>query len=86
MKLELKPLDNVVELTDTITHVEKTIIQNQKALAMTLDDIQKNYSVTLNKLMQNNAQLTNQVMAFEVQIRGIQIRLAQLNNGSSITE
>jgi uncharacterized protein YlxW (UPF0749 family) len=69
-------------------HIEKTLLQNQKALSQTLSDVQNKYTTTLNGLLQNNSTLSNRIAAIEIQLQGIQIRIANLsgNGPTTVTE
>ena len=67
-----------------MNHIEKALLQNQKALSQTLDQIQNRFTKTLNDLLHSNATLSNRIIAVEMQIRGLHVRMAMLQgNGAT---
>jgi len=64
-----------------MNHIEDALLKNQKALAQTQDQMQNNYTTTLQNLLNNNANLMQRIIAMEMQLQGIQVRLAALNAG-----
>jgi len=67
-KVEKRPMD----------YVEKALLQNQKAIAQTISDMENRYTKSLGEFINFNATLNNRVHAMEMQMQSMQVRLAQL--------
>jgi len=67
-RIEKRPMD----------YVEKILLQNQKAIAQTVSDMEVRYTKSLAEFMNVNATLNNRVHAMEMQMQSMQVRLAHL--------